>query len=582
MKNHPEDHGSCIRIFYTDAKDLKRPYLTLSHCWGSADIPKLTAKQSSPIIPIDELPKTFKDAISIANFLGIPYLWIDSLCIRQDSKEDWEKEAALMNKVYENAFCNIAATASRDSHGGLFYDRDPISLEPCQFVYEQQVFQLISEGQWEYGIDSAPLNKRGWVVQERWFSPRIIHFSREQLFWECNELVACESFPHGPPMCGGYPIYRNFKRGLGDSILQGRASLDTPIASLEEEPTRVWSRLVHQYSNSTLSIRSDKLVAISGLASAIQGYTKDEYLAGLWRRDIISQLGWETHHGWPENFLDRLETECYTAPSWSWASVSRPVFIGVPQDVQRLAGYREVSTLIDYGVDLKGSTVTGSVCGGFLRLRGPLRRVSTISSHEGTRRTYRLAADGQTTWRQVVILDAELDDHAMDLFFLCLYISESHSPVQSDVSETDDNPEVIDDHSKDTGYDSNDVGDNSEEVCHDSEDAGSRSDDKGHSPGDEGDDPGSTGDGWANRAVSVWDTSNDPEIPGNGRDDTVDINATGLLLRPVPGEVGKFCRVGFCFVGETWGNWWFSAPKPDVHLSSLDFLPGVGYTITII
>ena len=264
-----------------DVHDLKRPYLTLSHFWGRADIPKLTAEQSSPTIPINELPQTYKDAISVAKFLGIPYLWIDSLCIRQDSKEDWEKEAAVMNKVYENAFCNIAATASRDSHGGLFYERDPIMLEPCQFVYKQQVFQLISGGHWGDGVDYAPLNKRGWVVQERWFSPRIIHFSREQLFWECNEMVASESFPDGLPICGSLRFLEPFKGGQRDSILQERASLGMPVAIPEEEFSHIWRRLVRQYSNSTLTFKSDKLVAISGLASAIQGYTKDEYLAGL-------------------------------------------------------------------------------------------------------------------------------------------------------------------------------------------------------------------------------------------------------------------------------------------------------------
>lgn len=344
LGNYPEDHGSCIRIINTDVHELKRPYVTLSHCWGREDIPKLTAEQSSPTIPINELPKTYKDAISVAKFLGILYLWIDSLCIRQDSKENWEKEAADMNEVYENAFCNIAATASKDCHGGLFYERDPILLEPCQFVYKQQKFQLISDGDWKYGIDYAPLNKRAWVVQERWFSPRIIYFSREQLFWECKEMVASESFPDGPPMHDGLPIYEHFKGGQRDSTLQKLASLGIPVPTPEEEFSRFWSELVRQYSNSTLTFKSDKLVAISGVASAIQGYTKDEYLAGLWRRDIIPQLAWFPLHGRSENFLDTLGTECYTAPSWSWASVSGPIEIDIPQDTKRRRGYREVAT----------------------------------------------------------------------------------------------------------------------------------------------------------------------------------------------------------------------------------------------
>ena len=161
MEYYCKDHGSCIRIIHTDLHDLKRPYLTLSNCWGRTDIPKLTAQQSSSTIPIDELPKTFKDAISVAKFLRIPYLWIDSLCIGQESKDGWEKEAAVTHKVYENAFCDIAATASKNSRGGLFYERDPSLLKPCHLVCEKHTFQLISEGHWVYGLEYAPLDKRG-------------------------------------------------------------------------------------------------------------------------------------------------------------------------------------------------------------------------------------------------------------------------------------------------------------------------------------------------------------------------------------------------------------------------------------
>ena len=55
--------------------------------------------------------------------LGYRYLWIDSLCIVQDDQEDWDREATLMYNVYTNAECNLAAAASRDSSGGLFFKR---------------------------------------------------------------------------------------------------------------------------------------------------------------------------------------------------------------------------------------------------------------------------------------------------------------------------------------------------------------------------------------------------------------------------------------------------------------------------
>ncbi|KAN0096769.1 Heterokaryon incompatibility protein (HET) domain containing protein [Hyaloscypha variabilis] len=71
-------------------------------------------------IPLETLPKTFQDAISITRELGLRYIWIDSLCIIQDSPEDWEKEASLMHTVYKNAYCTVAASASRDGSGGCF------------------------------------------------------------------------------------------------------------------------------------------------------------------------------------------------------------------------------------------------------------------------------------------------------------------------------------------------------------------------------------------------------------------------------------------------------------------------------
>lgn len=86
-----------------------------------------------------ELPKTFRGAIEVADYLSVRYIWIDSLCIIQGSEEDWLHEAALMSDVYQNSFCNIAATASKESHGGLFRTRDPRILRRCIVTYQQSL-----------------------------------------------------------------------------------------------------------------------------------------------------------------------------------------------------------------------------------------------------------------------------------------------------------------------------------------------------------------------------------------------------------------------------------------------------------
>ncbi|EMD68557.1 hypothetical protein COCSADRAFT_134413, partial [Bipolaris sorokiniana ND90Pr] len=100
-------------------------YVALSHCWGNPENhPLKTTKENYTErlagIPLEELPKTFRDAVKITKHIGVKYLWIDSLCIIQDDIEDWKQEAAKMGAVYEYARLTIAAADARDSTEGCF------------------------------------------------------------------------------------------------------------------------------------------------------------------------------------------------------------------------------------------------------------------------------------------------------------------------------------------------------------------------------------------------------------------------------------------------------------------------------
>lgn len=103
-------------------------YATLSHCWGNSQpmtLVKTNHTQLKEGIALELLPKTFSDVIYITKRLCVRYLWIDSLCIFQDSPEDWIKESVKMRDVYSDGHFNIAATGATDGSGGLFLDRDP-------------------------------------------------------------------------------------------------------------------------------------------------------------------------------------------------------------------------------------------------------------------------------------------------------------------------------------------------------------------------------------------------------------------------------------------------------------------------
>ncbi len=100
--------------------------MALSHCWGKTQ-PFLVLSSSSIEIlsdgvELDQLPRTFKDAAQIVQMLGRRYFWIDSLCIKQDSTVDWQKEAAQMDSIYRNAHLTLAAASSTNSNGGCYID----------------------------------------------------------------------------------------------------------------------------------------------------------------------------------------------------------------------------------------------------------------------------------------------------------------------------------------------------------------------------------------------------------------------------------------------------------------------------
>jgi hypothetical protein len=72
-------------------KGERAQYAVLSHCWGGYQPLKTeesTLKERMKAIEFKELPRTFRDAIKITRSLLIDYLWIDSLCIIQDSVSD--------------------------------------------------------------------------------------------------------------------------------------------------------------------------------------------------------------------------------------------------------------------------------------------------------------------------------------------------------------------------------------------------------------------------------------------------------------------------------------------------------------
>ncbi|KAH9906849.1 heterokaryon incompatibility protein-domain-containing protein [Xylariomycetidae sp. FL2044] len=285
------------------------PYLTLSHCWGSSQHLCLTRKSYvdfSGSSHISKLPKAYRDACAATHSLGFQYIWIDSLCIFQDNDEDWRTQSAVMGMIYGNAICNIAATWASGADDGCFRARDVAVRRPTFVELETlgclDKYQIAGAQTYEEDITRAPLNQRGWVLQERYMAKRQLSFARNQTYWECRELVASEQF------LGGLPW----------GFVQRRADFEAPRLDFrdDDEFRKNWTKLVEVYSGCHLSRKSDKLIALSGIVSELQSMTHDTFLGGLWRRDLHLQLCWEPCLPRHDCTTSRGEI----ASTWSWVN----------------------------------------------------------------------------------------------------------------------------------------------------------------------------------------------------------------------------------------------------------------------
>ncbi|KAF2690627.1 HET-domain-containing protein, partial [Lentithecium fluviatile CBS 122367] len=298
-------------------------YLTLSHCWGLSPHTSLTRDNYSAFLeptPDSELPKTFRHALSITFSLGFHFIWIDSLCIVQDDQKDWETQASMMGSVYKHASCNIAATWAADGDDGCLVPRKPWTMTLNHELGQLDEYLVTHSYPYQENIWEAPLNKRGWVAQERFLAKKQLSFAKDQVYWECKELVASEQFPEGPPRELGHTFHVMASRS-SDELR--KPTLDFTV---EAERRKAWSELVNFYSDCKLSKMSDKLIALAGLAEEMRLATGDYYLAGLWKKDLEKQLCWNTTvQPGRRHKVNRSRIPYYLAPSWSWASLDGPV-----------------------------------------------------------------------------------------------------------------------------------------------------------------------------------------------------------------------------------------------------------------
>ncbi|KAI1316480.1 heterokaryon incompatibility protein-domain-containing protein [Xylariaceae sp. FL0255] len=365
-------------VVFEDSNITYRPhhlprlnYACLSHCWGRSRSPFLTTAETlnrnKEGILVKDLPQTFKDAIYVARNLHIDYLWIDSLCIVQDDEQDWLEEAPLMGTIYRNAHLVIAAGSASSDDDGFFVRRKSVktrefTIDPGQSNTPRRldVFMRMMpphpDSRYSHEDDELPISTRAWILQEKLLARRFLTFGTYEILWECLDKVYLK-----------YDLAR-----IGHE--QHRTALNG------------WHTVVSRYTKRNLTIKRDRLPAISALAKLFQEKLQDRYLAGMWGSGLERELDWIL------SSVDISEGKRSTdGPSWSWIIAAKGNAL-LPDIRESEESDAYTIILEDAGIDLQGLDPFGQVIGGKLMLSGCLIRLklqhdissSTDSFHSGT------------------------------------------------------------------------------------------------------------------------------------------------------------------------------------------------------
>ena len=302
-------------------------YCTLSHRWSDTQPLKLTRASYQSFrenIPFEVLPKTFADAVHITLNLGVSYLWIDSLCICQDDRDDWLAESARMGDIYANGICNIGAL----DPGACFFEGPTPASDALYFSVHGKRYITANYNYptpYDDRLNSTSLGKRGWVFQELVLSPRTVFYGANGISWDCIEATADEV----NSMRGRLPYTRAATAQKSTfAHLQSTAtgSLSYPHIFPCDD---LWSNVISEYTRTELSFETDKWLAISGLARIYVEGTGHRLTAGLRCDQLLEQLAW-----WSKDTRGRILNG---APTWSWLSCRSWVGIYTAKSEQMLA-----------------------------------------------------------------------------------------------------------------------------------------------------------------------------------------------------------------------------------------------------
>ena len=305
----------------------KANYAALSYCWGGPQIIMLTTDTIDAhlkSIP-DQLPQSIQDAILVARGLRIQFLWVDSLCIIQDSATDKATEIGKMRTIFRNSTVTIAAASAHTVFDGFLEPRIPPTACKLRLRCPNGSMGTVSLTPHRYyNAMREPINSRAWTMEERILSPRVLVFGQKEMSWQCQTDLSKSITGFHPALtegCKRLPSY------IFDPPSPNKSTVDKKTLF---NRALLWIDIVEEYARRDLTHEKDKLIAISGIAAQLELAWEDTYVAGLWRTSLIHHLAWSRHRVPSKTYHSPT---AYRAPSWSWASIDGPVGLMMLEEV---------------------------------------------------------------------------------------------------------------------------------------------------------------------------------------------------------------------------------------------------------
>jgi len=348
------------------------------------------------------------EALGLVQFAHLALSRIDSLCIIQDDKQDWEIESSNMASIFGNAYLVIGASCACNSNEGFIATTEQSRMKYITTVEndDNSTSQIYARdfkrhydvcNPFSHPEGKGPISLRGWTLQEQFLSHRMVHFEKTEIFWECRTLIDCEclEIEGGKDHKGRF--VKDYKNSLEADFYKDDFPAHVKLAReykirVEKEVAahcyRGWHAVVNSHHNRSLTFGSDFLPSLSGIITHLQKCGAGECLAGLWKNKIFDELLWYVQK-------DFRRAQPYRAPTWSWASIEKPRKDQrhgdnrINYDSDEFGSCQALCRIVAAACTPAGRDANGAVTSGSIIIQGKILRLQESHKKRAQRGTIR-------------------------------------------------------------------------------------------------------------------------------------------------------------------------------------------------